>query len=115
MARDRPVVLRGKDLGGRQQRGLAAGVDDRQHRPQRDDRLARADLALQQPVHRVVQRQLAGDLLARPRLARGQLERQPLVEGLEQAARARTAAVVRTSASARRRWASIACRMKASS
>ena len=100
----------GEDLGGRQQRGLAAGVDDRQHRPQRDDRLARADLALQQPVHRVLAGQLAGDLLADVALARGQLERQPLRRSVEQtAADADGAAWCRTSSLARRRWASTVC------
>ena len=49
---DRAVVLRGEHLGRGEQRGLAAGVDGREHRAQRDDGLARADLALQQPVHR---------------------------------------------------------------
>ena len=44
----------GQHLGGREQRRLPAGVDDLQHRPQGHDRLARADLALQQPVHRCV-------------------------------------------------------------
>ena len=38
---------------GRQQRGLAAGVDDPQHRAQRDERLAGAHLTLEQSVHRV--------------------------------------------------------------
>ena len=37
---------------GREHRGLAAAVDDLQHRPQRHHRLARADIALHQPVHR---------------------------------------------------------------
>ena len=55
---DRAVVLLGEHLGRRQQRGLAAGVDDPQHRPQRHDRLAGADLALQQPVHRVAGREV---------------------------------------------------------
>ncbi len=50
---DRAVVLLGEHLGRRQQRRLAARVDDLEHRAQRDHRLARADLALEQPVHRV--------------------------------------------------------------
>ena len=56
MRGDRAVVLLGEHLGGREQRRLAARVDDREHRAQRDHRLARADLALQQPVHRVLAR-----------------------------------------------------------
>lgn len=55
--RDRAVVLRRQDLGGGQQGGLTARVDGGEHGPQRDDRLARADLALQEPVHRPVGRQ----------------------------------------------------------
>ena len=51
---DRAVVLLGEHLGRGEQRRLAAGVDDPQHRAQRDDGLAGADLALEQPVHRVV-------------------------------------------------------------
>ena len=61
---DRPVVLLGQHLGGREQRGLAARVDDPQHRPQRDQGLAGADLALEQPVHRVRLGEVALDLLA---------------------------------------------------
>ena len=59
---DRAVVLLGEHLGRGEQRGLPAGVDDGEHRPQRDDRLAGADLALQQPVHRVLAGQVGGDL-----------------------------------------------------
>ena len=86
---DRAVVLLGEHLGRRQQRGLAAGVDDPQHRPQRDEGLAGADLALEQPVHRV------GARRGRPRSRadtscwpRGQRERQPRVERGQQAAAA---------------------------
>ena len=56
----RAGVLRGEHLGRGEQRGLAAGVDHLQHRPQRHDGLAGADLALQQPVHRVLGGQLRG-------------------------------------------------------
>ena len=61
---DRLQVLGGQHLGGRQQRGLAAGVDDGQHGPQRHQRLARADLALQQPLHRLRPGQLGHQLVA---------------------------------------------------
>ncbi len=50
---DRAVVLLGEHLGGREQRRLPAGVDHAQHRAQRHQGLAGADLALEQPVHRV--------------------------------------------------------------
>ena len=49
---DRQSMLCGKDFRRRQQRALVPGVDHLQHRQQRHDSLARADLALQHPVHR---------------------------------------------------------------
>ena len=48
---DGPGMLGGKHFRGRQQRALIAGVDHLQHGEHRDDGLARADLALQHPVH----------------------------------------------------------------
>ncbi|GMA88783.1 hypothetical protein GCM10025868_40330 [Angustibacter aerolatus] len=84
---DRAVVLHGEHLGGGQQRGLPAGVDDREHRAQRHERLARPDLALQEPVHRSALRQVGGHLLAHLALAGRRLERQPRVEGVEQPSR----------------------------
>ena len=82
----RLVVLGREHLGRSQQDRLAAVVDHRQHRPQRDHGLAGADLALQQPVHRVRTGQVGEDLLADLRLTFGELERQPLVELVQQAA-----------------------------
>ncbi len=73
-------VLGGEDLGRREQSRLAAGVDDLEHRPQRAERLAGTDLALQQPVHRVLRRQVVRDLYADRPLAAGQLVRQRRVE-----------------------------------
>ena len=49
---DRREVLLGERLGGRHQRRLVAVLDGAQHRVQRDHRLAAADLAHQQPLHR---------------------------------------------------------------
>ena len=72
----RAGVLRGQHLGGREQRRLLAGVDDLEHRPQRDDRLARADIALHEPVHRVFEGEIGGDLLADLLLPLGEHERQ---------------------------------------
>ena len=77
------VVLLGEHLGRRQQRGLAAGVDDLEHRAQGDHGLAGADLALEQPVHRVAAAELGGDLLAHSALPVGEREGQPLVEPVE--------------------------------
>ncbi len=79
-------MLLGEHLGGCQQRRLPARVDDLEHRAQRHDRLARADLSLQQPVHRVVAAEIGGDLVADPLLSVGQRERQPGLEPLTQAA-----------------------------
>ena len=61
---DRREVLVGQRLGRRHQRGLAAVLDGAQHRVQRDDGLAGADLAHQQPLHRA-------------RRARGRRRRRP--------------------------------------
>ena len=77
-------MLLGEHLGRGEQRRLPAGVDDLEHRAQRHQRLAGADLALEQPVHRVVAGQLAGDDLADLALAPGELERQPGVEGRQE-------------------------------
>ena len=83
---DRAVVLLGEHLGRREQRGLAAGVDHAQHRPQRDQGLAGADLALEQPVHRVRLGEVVLDLGADLALPARELERQPCVERREQPA-----------------------------
>ena len=88
-------VLRGEHLGRREQRGLPAGVDDLEHRAQRAERLARADLALQQPVHRMRRRQVVRDLLADRLLAAGQLVRQRRVEAGQQRRRERVGRGVR--------------------
>ena len=69
---DRPVVLLREHLGRREQRGLAARVHHLEHGPHRDDGLARADLALQQPVHRVRAGQVVRDDLADRPLALGE-------------------------------------------
>ena len=53
-----------KDLGRGEQRGLSPGVDGGEHGAQRDDGLARADLALQEPVHGGVARHLLSEHLA---------------------------------------------------
>ena len=62
-----------------------------EHRSQRDDGLARADLTLQQPVHRPAPGQLGGEQLADRALTVGQRERQPRVERGEQTSRPRGA------------------------
>ena len=52
----RREVLLGERLGRRHQRRLGARLDRAQHRVERDDGLAGADLAHQQPLHRPVAR-----------------------------------------------------------
>ena len=66
---DRPKMLCGKDFRRRQQRALVAGIDHLQHRQHRDDRLARADLTLQQPVHRPGRREFRRTARRAPRAA----------------------------------------------
>ena len=69
-------MLFGQDFGRRHQGALPAGVD-RHGRSQRGDHgLARADIALQQSMHRLRPRQIAGDFLTDTPLRVGQRERQ---------------------------------------
>ena len=49
---DREEVLLGERLGGRHQRAAVAALDRAQQRVERDHGLARAHVALQQPLHR---------------------------------------------------------------
>ncbi len=79
------MLLR-EDLGRGEQRRLAAAVDHGEHRAQGDHRLARAHLALEQPVHRVLAGQVGGDGGGDLLLPVGEGERQPVVERVEQAA-----------------------------
>ena len=82
--RDRTVVLLGQHLRRRQQCGLTAGVDDGEHRAQRDHGLPRPHLALEQSVHGMVRGQIAGQVSRHLLLAAGQRERQPGVEVVDQ-------------------------------
>ena len=60
--RQREEVLAGEDLGRRHHRRLPAGLDRGQHGEERDQRLAGADVALQQPVHPEAGGHVGGDL-----------------------------------------------------
>jgi hypothetical protein len=75
-ARDVAVVLRRQDFGRRHERGLQAVLHRDDGREERDDRLPGADVALQQPVHRLRLPHVVDDLLQRQLLPRRQLERQ---------------------------------------
>ena len=83
---DRPEVLLREDLGRGQQRGLSARIDDLQHGPDGDHGLARADLPLQQSVHRERAGQVRGDRLPGGALTVGEAERQARVERFGQSA-----------------------------
>lgn len=84
--RDRAVVLLGEHLGGREHGGLPARVDDPEHGAQRDHGLAGTDLSLEEPVHRVLGREVVEDLPGDLLLALGEGEGQFGVEGVEQSA-----------------------------
>ena len=61
--RDGGEMLAGEDLGGRHHAGLVAVVHGQQHRHQRHEGLAAADVALQQAVHLVARDGVLPDLL----------------------------------------------------
>ena len=63
---DRQEVLLGERLGRRHQRALPPGLDRAQQRVERDHRLARADVALQQPPHRDAAGEVGVDLARAP-------------------------------------------------
>ncbi len=73
---DGGVVLARQDLGRRHQRGLRAGLDADQHGEQGDQRLAAADVALQQADHALGLGHVGPDLGDRGLLARRQFEGQ---------------------------------------
>ena len=68
--------LLGEHLGRRHERALVAALHRDEQRRDRDDGLARADLALQQPVHRDRAREVGLDRVERGVLVRGELVRQ---------------------------------------
>ncbi len=82
-------MLLGEQLGGRHQRGLAAHRRDLQRRRERDRGLARADVALQQPVHRRVAGEVDRELVDRAALRAGGHERQRARQALGHVGRAR--------------------------
>jgi len=80
-------MLLGEDLGRRHQRALPAGVDRHRRRERGHHRLAGADIALQQAVHRLRAAQVGGDLVADAVLRAGERERQRGEQLFVQAAR----------------------------
>ena len=80
-------VLFGQHLRGRHERTLVASLDGGQQRAHGHHRLARADVALQQPVHRVRSGQVELDLVDDRSLVVRQRERELLVEAGDERAR----------------------------
>ena len=76
----RREVLLGERLGRRHQRRLGAVLDRAQHRVERDDGLAGADLPHQQPLHRPARGEVAVDGLHRAALVVGRRERERLLQ-----------------------------------
>ena len=83
---EREEVLLGERRCRRHQRTLHAVLDRAQQRVQRDHRLARADIALQQPLHRRRLREVEVDLGDRALLVLGERERQHLAVARDQVA-----------------------------
>ena len=79
-------MLLGEHLGRRHQRSLVPALHGGEQGGDGDDRLAGADVALQQPVHRVGSRQVGVDLADHPLLGGGQREAQRGVEPADQLA-----------------------------
>ena len=69
-------MLARKNFGRRHQRRLPPGFDDCRHRQQRDDGLAGADIALQQPQHALGRGEIGADLGERFGLRAGEAEGQ---------------------------------------
>ena len=85
------VVLAGENLGRRHHRRLPAGFDHLRHRQQRDDGLARSDVALQQPQHALLGSQIGADVVDRLALRAGQRKGQGGLEAPRQSAFSRCA------------------------
>ena len=75
-AEEVPRVLLGEQLGRSHDGRLRAVLDGPQRRERRDHGLAGADVALHEPHHRVLVREVPRDFLPDPALRTGELERQ---------------------------------------
>ena len=100
-------VLEREHLGRRHQRALAALLDGADERGERDDGLARADIALEQPLHRLLRIEVAVDRVERTLLRARERERKRLAETRRQLAgraeRDRAAAIIGLAAMAQQR------------
>ena len=79
-AAERGLVLLGEELGGGEQGTLFAFGDGHEQGVERDDGLARADVALQHAVHRAGAGEVGGDLFDGRGLGRGQVEGEALAD-----------------------------------
>ena len=79
-------MLLDQDFRRRHEGDLVSGFDRLQCRERRDDGLAAAHIALQQPLHRLAAGEVAADFRDHARLRLGQRERQALVEDARQRA-----------------------------
>ena len=79
-------VLFGQDLGGGHDRRLVARLDRGQDGERGHDRLARSDIALKEPMHRVRRRHVASDLVPDPLLGARELPRQRRAQPRDQVA-----------------------------
>ena len=70
------IMLAREDFGGREQRRLRPRLDRREHGAQRHQRLARPDIALQHPQHRLVLRHIVRNFPPHPLLRAGKPEGQ---------------------------------------
>ncbi len=78
------IVLLGEHLGRRHERALVAALHRDQQRRERDHRLAGADVALEQAVHRRGPAEIAGDLRERRALVARERERERGDEGVDE-------------------------------
>ncbi len=69
-------MLLGEQFGRRHHRRLMPTFDRTKHRPERNDRLAAADVAHEHPVHLIRPRKVGADFIDRARLRSGERKRQ---------------------------------------
>ncbi len=77
-------MLLGENFGRCHDRCLVAGLHRRAHRQRRHDRLARADVALQQAMHRIGRRHVGADLVPHALLRAGEREAETLAQARDE-------------------------------
>ena len=81
------MVLLGEHLSRRHERPLMPSLDRDEERRHRDNGLARADIALEESVHRMSRGEVGVDLAQRSALRPGERERQRRVESFDESSR----------------------------